>query len=56
VEALRSEPHCANVGDEVTIVAAPGVLMNIGKVSISRDNGIGDDFALIDIYPAMQQL
>jgi len=47
--------HCANVGDEVTIVAAPGVLMNIGKVSLSRDNGIGDDFALIDIYPAMQQ-
>jgi len=36
-------------------VAAPGVLMHIGKVSISRDNGIGDDFALIDIYPAMRQ-
>jgi hypothetical protein len=47
--------HCANVGDEVTIVAAPGLLMNIGRVSLSRDNGIGDDFALIDIYPAMQQ-
>ncbi|MGH2774806.1 MAG: hypothetical protein ACRDJT_05150 [Actinomycetota bacterium] len=47
--------HCANVGDEVTIVAAPGLLMNIGTVSLSRDNGIGDDFALIDIYPAMQQ-
>ena len=47
--------HCANVGDEVTIVAAPGLLMNIGTVSLSRNNGIGDDFALIDIYPAMQQ-
>jgi len=47
--------HCANVGDEVTIVAAPGLLMNIGRVSLSRNNGIGDDFALIDIYPAMQQ-
>ncbi|MGH2698012.1 MAG: hypothetical protein ACRDJL_02270 [Actinomycetota bacterium] len=47
--------HCADVGDEVTIVAAPGLLMNIGTVSLSRDNGIGDDFALIDIYPAMQQ-
>jgi hypothetical protein len=43
------------VGDEVTIVAAPGLLMNIGRVSLSRNNGIGDDFALIDIYPAMQQ-
>lgn len=47
--------HCANVGEEVTIVAAPGVLMNIGTVSLSRNNGIGDDFALIDIYPAMQE-
>jgi hypothetical protein len=47
--------HCANVGDEVTIVAAPGLLMNIGRVSLSRNNGIGDDFALIDIYPAMRQ-
>lgn len=47
--------HCANVGDEVTIVAAPGVLMNIGTVSLSRNNGIGDDFALINIYPAMRQ-
>lgn len=47
--------HCASPGDEVTIVAAPGVLMNIGTVRFSRDNGIGDDFALIDIYPEMQQ-
>jgi len=47
--------HCANVGDEVTIVAAPGVLMNIGTVSLSRNNGIGDDFALINIYAAMRQ-
>ncbi|MGH2752573.1 MAG: hypothetical protein ACRDK3_17140 [Actinomycetota bacterium] len=47
--------HCARVGDEVTIVAAPGLLMNIGTVSLSRDRGVGDDFALIDIYPAMQQ-
>ncbi len=47
--------HCANVGEEVTIVAAPGVLMAIGTVSLSANNGIGDDFALINIYPAMQQ-
>lgn len=47
--------HCAEVGDEVTIVAAPGILMNIGTVSLSVDNGVGDDFALIDIYPEMQQ-
>jgi hypothetical protein len=47
--------HCAGVGDEVTLIAAPGVLMNIGTVSRSIDNGIGDDFALINIYTEMQQ-
>jgi hypothetical protein len=47
--------HCASVGDEVTLIAAPGVLMNIGTVSQSHDNGIGDDFALINIYTEMQQ-
>lgn len=53
--AIGTAGHCAEVGDEVTIVAAPEVLMTIGKVVKSVDNGIGDDFALIDIYPAMQQ-
>jgi hypothetical protein len=53
--AIGTAGHCAEVGDEVTIVAAPGVLMNIGTVSLSRNNGIGDDFALIDIYPEMQE-
>lgn len=53
--AIGTAGHCAEVGDEVTIVAAPEVLMTIGKVVKSVDNGIGDDFALIDIYDAMQQ-
>jgi hypothetical protein len=53
--AIGTAGHCAEVGDEVTIVAAPDLLMTIGKVVKSVDNGIGDDFALIDIYPAMQQ-
>jgi hypothetical protein len=47
--------HCASQGDEVTIVAAPGVLMNIGTTVRSVDGGIGNDFALIDVYPAMEQ-
>jgi hypothetical protein len=47
--------HCAEVGDEVTIVAAPGVLMNIGTTVRSVDGGIGNDFALIDVSPAMEQ-
>ncbi len=45
--------HCTSVGDEVTIIAAPGVLMNIGRTVQSIDNGIGDDFALIEIHPEM---
>jgi hypothetical protein len=47
--------HCAEVGDEVTLIAAPGVLMNIGTTVKSVDNGIGSDFALIDVSPAMEQ-
>jgi hypothetical protein len=47
--------HCADVGDEVTIVAAPGVLMDIGTTVKSVDAGIGNDFALIDVSPAMEQ-
>jgi hypothetical protein len=47
--------HCASGGDQVTIVAAPGVLMNIGKTVKSVDGGIGNDFALIDVYPAMEK-
>ena len=47
--------HCAEVGDEVTLIAAPGLLMNIGKTVKSYDNDIGKDFALIEIYPEMVQ-
>ncbi len=47
--------HCGSAGQEVTLVAAPGVLMNIGSIVSSTNNGIGDDFALIEIYPEMVQ-
>ncbi|GAA5124874.1 hypothetical protein [Haloechinothrix salitolerans] len=53
--SIGTAGHCTEVGDEVTLIAAPGVLMNIGETVKSVDNGIGNDFALIDIYPAMQQ-
>lgn len=46
--------HCADVGDPVTVVTAPGVLMDIGTVVRSVDGGVGDDFALIDVRPAME--
>lgn len=47
--------HCTSVGDEVTLIAAPGVLMNIGTTVKSVDRGIGNDFALIDVRPEMEQ-
>lgn len=47
--------HCTDVGDEVTIVAAPGIVMNIGRTVSSVDEGIGDDFALIEIHDEMVQ-
>ncbi len=53
--AIGTAGHCTDVGEEVTIVAAPGVLMNIGTTVKSVDNDVGDDFALISIRPEMQQ-
>jgi hypothetical protein len=47
--------HCASRGDEVTLVAAPGVLMNIGTTVKSVDKGVGNDFALVDVRPSMEQ-
>ena len=47
--------HCTEVGDEVTLIAAPGVLMNIGRTVRSYNEEIGKDFALIEIYPEMVQ-
>ena len=54
-DSIGTAGHCASVGDEVTIIAAPGVLMAIGTTTKSVDGGIGNDFALIDVYPAMEQ-
>ncbi|HEX2177770.1 MAG TPA: hypothetical protein VHG70_17850 [Nocardioidaceae bacterium] len=47
--------HCTDVGDEVTVIAAPGVLMNIGTTVRSVNGGVGNDFALIDVQPSMEQ-
>ena len=47
--------HCAKVGEVVTIVAAPGVLMDIGKTVKSVNGDIGNDFALVKVYASMQK-
>jgi hypothetical protein len=57
--AIGTAGHCVRVGDPVTLLTlAPGtenpVLVNVGSVLLSRDNGIGDDFALVSIRPALR--
>jgi hypothetical protein len=47
--------HCAKAGQQVTIVAAPGVLMNIGRVVKSVNRGVGNDFALINVRRRMEK-
>jgi hypothetical protein len=47
--------HCTKVGDQVTVVAAPGILMNIGKTVTSVNRGIGNDFALVKVRSSMVQ-
>jgi hypothetical protein len=54
--AIGTAGHCGDVGDEVVLVMAPGVLVHIGNISKSVDQGIGNDFALVDIFPELADL
>jgi hypothetical protein len=52
--------HCAKVGQQVVLLTlAPGtenpVLVNIGRTVVSHDNGVGDDFALVEIRPELNE-
>ena len=56
--AIGTAGHCGNAGDPVVLITlAPGtadpVLVEIGNISVSRNNGIGDDFALVPINPVL---
>jgi hypothetical protein len=58
--AIGTAGHCVDrVGQRVVLLTvAPGganpVLVDIGAVLARRDNGIGDDFALVSIDPALR--
>lgn len=52
---IGSAGHCNAVGDEVVIVAAPSLLVAIGKTVKSVDGGVGKDYSLVDIYPQFQK-
>jgi hypothetical protein len=47
--------HCAREGKRVTIAAAPGVLMSIGRTVKSVRGRPGKDFALVDVRKPMER-
>ena len=58
--AIGTAGHCAERGEEVVVLTvAPGsdnpVLVSIGSVLTSQDNGVGDDFALVEIRPELHE-
>jgi hypothetical protein len=55
---LGTAGHCGNTGQPVSAYVVPPLtsgklpgLYVIGKIGVSHNNGIGDDFAMIDISP-----
>jgi hypothetical protein len=55
--AIGTAGHCGNVGDQVTMLTAPRVLVDIGTITKSTgDAGVGKDFALISIKPALNNM
>jgi hypothetical protein len=54
--AIGTAGHCAEAGDEVTLVMAPGVLVYIGDAVRSVDDGPGNDFALVAIRDEVADL
>ena len=61
---ISTAGHCGNTGDTATVIAALGnrgdatgvVLLDFGTFAQSRDGGLGNDWALIDIKPEYQSL
>ena len=57
---ISTAGHCGRPGDVATVIGVVGdrlpVLIDFGKFATSRDNGLGDDWALIDIYDRWQNL
>jgi hypothetical protein len=57
--SIGTAGHCGRAGDQVVLLTlAPGganpVLVDVGTVQRSVDNGIGNDFALVSIRPELQ--
>jgi hypothetical protein len=61
---ISTAGHCGKTGDTATVIAAFGnrgdlagpVLLDFGKFATSKDAGLGNDWALIDIFSQYQSL
>lgn len=61
---ISTAGHCGKTGDTATVIAAFGnrgdlagpVLLDFGKFATSKDAGLGNDWALIDIFAQYQNL
>jgi hypothetical protein len=59
---ISTAGHCASTGDEITMIGFVGdnelapVLLDFGETSQSTAGGVGDDWALIDVYDRYQDL
>jgi hypothetical protein len=61
---ISTAGHCGRTGDTATVIAAFGnraglagpVLLDFGRFATSRDAGLGNDWALIDIFAQYQSL
>jgi hypothetical protein len=61
---ISTAGHCTKAGEKVSVVAAFGnhagalapIVLDFGTTKTSHDNGIGDDFALISVASAYQNL
>ena len=57
---ISTAGHCGKTGDIATVIGVVGnntpVLIDFGKFATSHDGGVGNDWALIDIYPQYQHL
>ena len=57
---ISTAGHCGKTGDIATVIGAVGnntpVLIDFGKFATSHDGGVGNDWALIDIFPQFQHL
>lgn len=53
---ISTAGHCAERGEEVVMLAAPGVLVYVGDAVVSVNRGVGEDFALIEVRPEVADL